>query len=54
MGTQPLVHKGFLETWQVNGLDAKVMEQLRCITAAGKVPAADFRVLLTGELWSPE
>ena len=53
LGRQPLVHKGFLETWKVNGLDARVLAKAGDVLADAKVSPADFQVLITGEPRSP-
>lgn len=47
LGTEPMVHRGFLVTWQTSGLKADVMELLKEImgTAPGDAP---WRVLTTG------
>lgn len=48
LGSQPMVHRGFLETWQTSGLKADVMELLKEIMSANPEKDAPWRVLTTG------
>ncbi|KAK9817879.1 hypothetical protein WJX72_003574 [[Myrmecia] bisecta] len=48
LGTQPLVHTGFLASWQANGLDQRVLQQMRSILSERKASATPLKVYMTG------
>jgi hypothetical protein len=49
LGRQPLVHKGFWRSWSTSGVGDRVLEHIRGITRGSKLPAADWKVFVTGE-----
>ncbi|KAK9817768.1 hypothetical protein WJX72_001918 [[Myrmecia] bisecta] len=48
LGTQPMVHKGFLASWQANGLDQRVLGRLRGIFSGRKASSTPWQVYVTG------
>lgn len=51
LGQQPLVHKGFLQTWTVNGFNKKVIARIKAIYDARQVPAEEFTIRFTGKVF---
>jgi hypothetical protein len=43
-----MVHKGFLQTWQVNHLSERVLQRILTIVDQGKIPSDNFEIFLTG------
>ena len=46
LGTQPLIHKGFLQAWQ--GIAAPVVDAVRDIVGRAIVAKKEFEILVTG------
>lgn len=47
LGTQPLVHKGFLRAWQ--RVEQPVMGAVAAVLERSAIPKEMFRVLVTGK-----
>ncbi|KAK9818417.1 hypothetical protein WJX72_012370 [[Myrmecia] bisecta] len=48
LGAQPMVHKGFLASWQANGLDQRVLQCVTNIVSQRKACAPTCQVYITG------
>ncbi|GMH44780.1 hypothetical protein BSKO_12732 [Bryopsis sp. KO-2023] len=48
LGTMPLVHNGFLESWTASGVNHVVLDRLRGIIESPKFDRGDLRVIVTG------
>ena len=46
LGTQPLIHKGFLQAWQ--GVAAPVIDAVKEIVGRASITRTKFQILVTG------
>ena len=49
LGTQPLVHGGFLQSWLSDGLHKRVLHRVREIIRESTVDREDFHIYVTGQ-----
>ena len=48
-GTRPLVHRGFLSSWQAKGLNSRIVDFIQTQISEMQLPAESVRILVTGE-----
>ena len=51
-GTQPLVHVGFMKSWQAGGFNHKVIKRIMELVHSRNAASGKLRIYITGELQS--
>ena len=47
-GTRPLVHRGFLSSWQAKGLNSRVIDHIKMRISEMQLPLECVHILVTG------
>ena len=49
-GTQPLVHVGFMKSWQAGGFNHKVIKRVMELVHSRKTASGKLKIYITGDL----